>query len=217
MALEIPILAFCPASCDKGSSATIHHYAPDKGIFECVWGGSIFSWPLFGTLVLGKTYLIGWKYKSTTPQTQKLMVWRCLSFSKGPFSDFALVFRGCNGKLVVWAGVILGVPLSNNPFHKGILAIQTTNLPSIKQSRVWGDTPADPDVVIGSRGIPITARIIPTYSNILLSSADVLFVTIRSARIPIMKHYSLYGNSIMFHYLAKQKRITISHSLKPSA
>ena len=138
-------------------------------------------------------------------------------FFQGAFFRFRISFRGCNGKLVVWAGVILGVPLSNNPFHKGILAIQTTNLPSIKQSRVWGDTPADPDVVIGSRGIPITARIIPTYSNILLSSADVLFVTIRSARIPIMKHYSLYGNSIMFHYLAKQKRITISHSLKPSA
>ena len=55
VALEIPNFPFCrPASCGKGSSATIHHYAPGKGIFECVRRGSIFSWPLFGVLVLGK-------------------------------------------------------------------------------------------------------------------------------------------------------------------
>ena len=42
------------------------------------------------------------------------------------FAYFVLVNQWLIGGLGSWFG-ILGVPLSNNPFHKGIPGIQTTN------------------------------------------------------------------------------------------
>ena len=44
-----------------------------------------------------------------------------------------LFFFTINAQLMVnwWFG-ILGIPLSNNPFHKGILGIQTTNQPLVE-------------------------------------------------------------------------------------